>query len=143
LGGNSQLSWRITPQITWNLGANYTRGRILVGDSTTPLDHIPPFQWSSDLNYHVGKIAIWGQFYSQGKKDIRDYLLNGEDNEQYAPSGGMPAWMVVHLKCRVSFVKGFVLQGGIENVFDTQYRVFASGINAPGRNFQISLRKSF
>lgn len=143
LGGNSQISWRITPQITWNLGANYTRGRILVGDSTTPLDHIPPFQWSSDLNYHVGKIAIWGQFYSQGKKDIRDYLLNGEDNEQYAPSGGMPAWMVVHLKCRVSFVKGFVLQGGIENIFDTQYRVFASGINAPGRNFQISLRKSF
>lgn len=143
LGGNSQLSWRINPHLTWNIGANYTRGRIIVGDSTTPLDHIPPLQISSDINYHVGKIAIWGQFYYQGRKDIRDYLLNGEDNEQYAPATGMPAWMVVHLKCRVALVKGFVVQGGIENIFDTQYRVFASGINGAGRNFQISLRKSF
>ncbi|MEY4852351.1 MAG: hypothetical protein RIS99_746, partial [Bacteroidota bacterium] len=117
--------------------------RILVGDSTTPLDHIPPVQFSSDVNYHVGKIAIWGQFYYQGRKEIRDYLLNGEDNEQYAPETGMPAWMVVHFKCRVALVKGIVVQGGIENIFDTQYRVFASGINGAGRNFQISLRKSF
>ena len=32
------------------------------------------------------------------------------------------------------------LQGGVENILDTQYRVFASGIHGPGRNVFIALR---
>ncbi len=143
LGGNSQLSWKCTSRLTWNAGVNYTRGRIFSGDSTIPLDHIPPLQFSSDVNYHWGKFSCLGQLLFQGKKGIQDYLLNAEDNEQYATEIGMPAWMIFNLKCRYSLPKSIAIQAGIENIFDTQYRVFASGINGPGRNFQFSLRKTF
>ncbi len=37
---------------------------------------------------------------------------------------------------RVSYKvhKNITLQAGVDNILDTQYRVFASGINAAGRN---------
>ena len=32
------------------------------------------------------------------------------------------------------------VQAGLENIADQHYRTFASGISAPGRNLQVSLR---
>jgi hemoglobin/transferrin/lactoferrin receptor protein len=75
-----------------------------------------------------------------GKKDIKDYLLNGEDNEQYAPATGMPAWQTYNLRGAVHFGQHFTLQAGIDNLLDLQYRTFSSGINAPGRNLFLTLR---
>ena len=39
--------------------------------------------------------------------------------------------------------ENFRLNAACENLTDARYRVFASGINAPGRNFIISLRYKF
>jgi hemoglobin/transferrin/lactoferrin receptor protein len=80
--------------------------------------------------------------YNSWKK-IKDYYLNGEDNEQYATAEGMPAWFTVNLNASYKFQKNITFQFAIENVFDTQYRTFASGINAPGRNFVVALRCNF
>ncbi|HQW22944.1 MAG TPA: TonB-dependent receptor [Bacteroidia bacterium] len=35
------------------------------------------------------------------------------------------------------------LNAGIENILDTQYRTFASGINAPGRNVFVTARFNY
>jgi hemoglobin/transferrin/lactoferrin receptor protein len=142
-GGNCQLTRKPSERLTWNSGINYTKGRIFSGDTTIPLDHIPPLQFSTDVNYHWGKFALRGQVQYQGKKELKDYLLNGEDNEQYATAEGMPAWVVVNLKGRVTLPRGLSVSGGIDNLFDTQYRVFASGINGPGRNLQITIRSTW
>ena len=40
-------------------------------------------------------------------------------------------------------VDGIVAQLAVYNILDTQYRTFASGINAPGRNVQAALKYSF
>jgi hemoglobin/transferrin/lactoferrin receptor protein len=37
----------------------------------------------------------------------------------------------------------FQLTVGMDNIFDTYYRVFASGISAPGRNLHIAIRAYF
>jgi len=52
----------------------------------------------------------------------------------------MPAWFTLNLRANYKIHMYLSLQGGIDNVFDTQYRTFASGINAPGRNFIAALR---
>jgi len=39
--------------------------------------------------------------------------------------------------------KHFKIQSGVDNIFDTQYRSFASGINAPGRNIFVAIRFSY
>jgi hemoglobin/transferrin/lactoferrin receptor protein len=78
-----------------------------------------------------------------GKKDIKDYFLNGEDNEQYAPADGMPGWKTFNLKGSVSLLKNTTLFSGIENILDTQYRTFASGMNASGRNVYFGVKYKF
>jgi hemoglobin/transferrin/lactoferrin receptor protein len=78
-----------------------------------------------------------------GWKRISDYYLNGEDNEQYATAQGMPAWFTLNARASYNLHRYLQLDFGIDNILDTQYRVFASGINAPGRNFIIALRGSF
>ena len=66
--------------------------------------------------------------------------MNGEDNEQYATAEGMPAWICANLRLSYSPSKSINVTAGVDNIMDTQYRTFASGINAPGRNFFLTLR---
>jgi hemoglobin/transferrin/lactoferrin receptor protein len=66
--------------------------------------------------------------------------LGGEDNQQYATPDGMPAWYTLNLRLNYRLTDRLTIQGGIDNLLDTQYRTFASGINAPGRNFMLTLR---
>ena len=75
-----------------------------------------------------------------GWKRIADYSLGGEDNQQYATPDGMPAWHTLNLRLSYKVTNWLTVQGGIDNLLDTQYRTFSSGINAPGRNFMLTLR---
>lgn len=52
----------------------------------------------------------------------------------------LPAWFTVNLRLSYKVFKLLSLQAGVDNIFDTQYRTFASGINAPGRNFILAVR---
>jgi hemoglobin/transferrin/lactoferrin receptor protein len=106
----------------------------------TPLDHIPPFMANTSFDYQIKKMDINLSVQYNGKKKIKDYLLNGEDNEQYANPEGMPAWICANIRLSYTVSKLLKFTAGIDNILDTQYRTFASGINAPGRNFYFSLR---
>lgn len=121
---------------------NYTYGRILSTslEAEKPLDHIPPMYGRVGARWHTSRATAEGFVLFNGKKPIEDYNLDGEDNEQYAPSEGMPAWVTLNLRGSYRFGKNLTLQAGIDNVMDTQYRVFASGINAPGRNLWVTAR---
>ncbi len=122
---------------------NYTYGRIRETAGNTPLDHIPPIFGKAALEYRNHKLQGELSFLFNGKKDISDYLLNAEDNEIYATPDGMPAWNTLNLRLAWQVQKYLNIQLACENIFDTNYRVFASGVSAPGRNFRITLRTSF
>lgn len=121
---------------------NYTIGRI-TGTQNQPLDHIAPLFGKVSFNYTKSKYAFELYMLFNGKKDIKDYLLNGEDNEQYAPKNGTPAWQTYNAKASFSIFKNTVVSAGIENILDIQYRTFASGMNASGRNIYGGLKYSF
>jgi hemoglobin/transferrin/lactoferrin receptor protein len=69
-----------------------------------------------------------------GWKRIKRYNPNGEDNQQYATKDGMPAWFTMNAKISFNINEFISLQAGVENMFDTQYRTFSSGINGAGVN---------
>ena len=77
------------------------------------------------------------------KKSLRNYSPSGEDNLQYAPKNGTPSWETYNLKGSLSLSEQFTVFSGIENILDTQYRVFASGINAGGRNIYLGGKFNF
>lgn len=75
-----------------------------------------------------------------GQKKISDYNMYGEDNFKYATPIGMPAWATLNFRIEWAIGKHFTILTGIDNIFDTQYRTFSSGINAPGRNVFVTLK---
>lgn len=119
---------------------NYTYGRVKSDSGESPLDHIPPVFGKAAVQYRNNKLQGEFSFLFNGKKDISDYLLNAEDNEIYATADGMPAWNTLNLRLAYQLHKYLNVQLACENILDTNYRVFASGVSAPGRNFRITLR---
>lgn len=142
-GFSTQIKGTINSHFQYNATFNYTLGRITSEEEKSPLDHIPPYYGKFGINYSKEWITVEAYMLYNGKKPISDYLSNGEDNQKYAPEGGMPAWETYNLKTAFTILPKATLFVGVENILDTQYRVFASGINAPGRNIYGGLKYSF
>ena len=139
-GLSSNIRSQCTDNLSLNFSLNYTYGRIKTDSSDYPLDHIPPFMMRLQLSYVYEKFNADFFVNYNGWKKLKDYYLNGEDNEQYATPDGMPAWFTLNFRASYKLHKYVTLQAGVDNIFDTQYRTFASGINAPGRNLIAALR---
>jgi hemoglobin/transferrin/lactoferrin receptor protein len=142
-GFTSSYRARLLEDFRISLQASYTYGRIKTDSSDTPLDHIPPFVLRMGLEYTHGSFRSDFFVMYNGWKRLKDYNLNGEDNLQYATPDGMPAWMTLNWRVSYKAPKNITIEAGIDNLLDTQYRVFASGINGPGRNLFGVLRYSF
>jgi hemoglobin/transferrin/lactoferrin receptor protein len=143
-GFNIGIDAGIVKGLTCTSYITYTYGRIQTDSVPYPLDHIPPLYGKTSLNLQISK---WrAEFYGlyNAWKRIEDYNLeSGEDNVQYATIDGMPAWFTLNLKTAFAVSESIQLQAGIENLLDLNYRVFASGISAPGRNVFFTLRGKF
>ncbi len=142
-GVSTTIKAYVFDDLVFSANFNYTKGRILEDAGEKPLDHIAPAYGKIALRYSLKKIDLEAYMLYNGKKDIKDYLLNGEDNEQFAPASGMPAWQTYNIKTAINIMPKAILYIGAENILDTQYRTFSSGINAPGRNFYSALKYLF
>ncbi|URC13384.1 TonB-dependent siderophore receptor [Flavobacterium sp. B183] len=142
-GFSSTLKMAITKPLGIYGTVTFTKGEIMNRTGNTPLDHISPIYGKAGLKYENKIILL--DFYTlfNGKKDISDYSTNGEDNQKYAPKGGMPSWQTFNFKTSFMVDKNISLYAGIENILDLQYRVFASGINASGRNISVAAKYHF
>jgi hemoglobin/transferrin/lactoferrin receptor protein len=119
----------------------YTYGRYKDGiNGNVPLDHIPPVYGKTGINFSHNFLSVDCYALYNGWKKLADYNPYGEDNLQYASNWGMPSWMTINLNTNWSITKSFKAQVALENIFDTNYRVFASGINGAGRNLVLKLR---
>ncbi|MGX7667192.1 TonB-dependent receptor plug domain-containing protein [Flavobacterium pedocola] len=144
-GISSTLKTYVYDNLLLNASFHYTLGRSINEETGaySPLDHIPPYYGKLGLNYTLRFATFEAYMLYNGKKHSKDYSSSGEDNPQYAPQGGMPAWETYNFKTSFAIYKGLQLMAGVENILDTQYRTFASGINAPGRNFYGTLHYTF
>lgn len=144
LGYNIGLHTLLTNHVTASASFNYTKGRVLnEGGPETPLDHIPPFFGRVSIRYKSDKLNAEAFSNFNGWKTLDNYSNSGEDNLNYATPRGMPSWYTLNLRCSYELNPTFTIQAGLDNLLDLQYRVFASGINAPGRNIFGTLRIHF
>jgi hemoglobin/transferrin/lactoferrin receptor protein len=115
----------------------YVKGRDLTAN--IPLDHIPPMTVNIRFGYTQNRWSAETDVLYNAWKRIADYSPSGEDNQQYATPEGMPAWSVWNVRAAYKFTSKLRLQAGIENILDTNYRVFASGINGGARSFVVGV----
>ncbi|HEX6334120.1 MAG TPA: TonB-dependent receptor [Flavisolibacter sp.] len=118
---------------------HYTRGRVRSGGRDQPLDHIPPVHGRAAVKYTGERLDAECYLLYNGWKRIADYG-GGEDNPQYATADGMPAWYTGNITASYRLHPRLILQAAVENILDRNYRTFASGFSAPGRNFIAAVR---
>ncbi len=140
-GFNFRVNWEVTDRIEFRHTVSWIRARET--ETGIPLDHIPPLFGRTEVRYQQKRLLV--QLFAQynGWKRLESYSPSGEDNLKFATVDGTPAWYTLNLKGSFAIHKNLQVQGGIENILDRHYRVFASGISAPGRNFMLTLRSSF
>jgi hemoglobin/transferrin/lactoferrin receptor protein len=111
--------------------------------SEKPLDHIPPVFGKTSLLYRRERFNIESFLLYNGSKTLDQYNAEGEDNGQYATPEGSLAWTTYNFRGSFKLNRIITLQGAVENITDRNYRYFASGFSAAGRNFILSLRANF
>jgi hemoglobin/transferrin/lactoferrin receptor protein len=107
------------------------------------MDHIPPLYGKTSFNYQLPKFSTELSLMYNSWKRLDQMNNSGEDNPQYGTPDGYPAWTVLNWRGNYQISKGLQLQAGIENILDRNYRYFASGFSAGGRNVMIALRANW
>lgn len=145
-GFSSMIKTEISPYFLFTGNVGYTYGQI-TRPKNEPLDHISPLTGRLGISFKTLNKKFWGEFFAlfNGPKRLERYNLNGEDNINYATvlginGNGTPAWATLNLIFSYKINPHLTFQTGVDNLLDTEYRTFASGINAPGRNFYGTLR---
>lgn len=141
-GWNVAIRANLTKNLILNSSLNNTVG-VIQDDKKTPLDHIPPMFGRTGVAYKIEKLQIELFSLYNGWKHIKDYNPDGEDNQQYATADGMPSWWTLNFRSSYTLSKNLQIQAACENILDKNYRNFASGVSAAGRNFVITLRGGF
>ena len=118
------------------LRGNWT---LTYGQNTTlqePMGKLPPafglagLRWACQ-NFHAELYTRWA-----GKQN----RLSADDlDDDRIPHGGTPAWQTLNLRTVFQPFPSIKLHAAVENLLDRNYREHGSGINAPGRNFILSL----
>ena len=142
-GISGNVAADFSEHISFSSVLTYTYGRIKESPDNYPLDHIAPMFGRTSLTGHFSKFTAEVFALYNGVKKSKDYNLRGEDNQLYSAdpvNGYTPAWLTLNLRTKYDINKHAALQFAVENITDKFYRVFASGLSGPGRNFVITLR---
>lgn len=140
-GINFYIQFLISPSIKFTGSCNYTED--VFSSDRLPLAHISPMNISGFLDYTYKNFIF--SFYSHynSKKDASEFDLGGVDNLEEATINGLPSWYTLNMKIQSVVSSELRIIFGIENILDSHYKTFGSGISASGRNLILSLHSSF
>jgi len=128
----------LNSDLSFKSSLNIMKGEDISDD--VPLAHIPPVFGTTSVKYSINKISGEIFVHYNGWKDIDDFSPLGEDNEDEATQYGYPGWYTLNLRSAWQFNPKLSLHISVENIFDSFYKPFASGIAGTGRNFIFTLR---
>ncbi|MCK5465746.1 MAG: TonB-dependent receptor, partial [Bacteroidales bacterium] len=121
---------------------NYMLGRDITNE--VPLAHIPPIFGRFSAGYTYRKFNTEAYIAYSGRKYWSELSPYGEDNEDEAIADfGFPVWSTLNLRAQYRINEHFAVQLAAQNILNRFYKVFASGVGAPGRNFIFTVRASF
>ncbi|MFN8207754.1 MAG: TonB-dependent receptor [Bacteroidales bacterium] len=121
---------------------NYTFGEDL--SSGEPLGHIPPVYGRMSVGWtrEAFEAECWLAYSGWKRLEDMDQSAGSEDNLAEATEYGFPSWYTLNARLSYSPNDKLRLSLGMENLLNSFYKTFASGIAAPGRNIIVSARVS-
>ena len=140
-GGSGRVKILFTKNIHLSSSINYTKGYLT--NSKDPFAHIPPLFGKTRLLFEKENWDIELFSHYNGWKRKADFAAGTSDNPQEATVDGSPSWYTINFRASLSLNESVTLQFGLNNLLDQHYKMFASGISAPGRNLMVSGRVFF
>ncbi len=146
-GGSFESSIKLNDNLYTRASLTYTRGN--KSSKNGPMPSIPPFFGNYSINYNRSKLNTQLIWNFSNAKNPNDYSYGGEDgldetplifNDQFA---GTPAWETFSIMTSYRYNNSTLIKMGLNNIFDTHYRTFASGISQPGRSIQLGISIDF
>jgi outer membrane receptor protein involved in Fe transport len=140
-GIEAGLKLQVSNSVDLNAVINYTWGEQQVtGEYTEPGDRIPPLTGSLTVGFNPGgtyRLEGWLRFADGqdrlSERDIRDTRISPD---------GTPGWAVLGTMAYY-YIDDWQLAVGIDNLLDKHYRVHGSGLDEPGRNVSLSVRRTW
>lgn len=119
----------------------YTDGEDIVDN--LPLRHVAPLFGQTSVTLKQEKLTAQFLVRYSGGISFED-LAPSEQNKThlYTTDGALP-WTTYNLNTSYQFNEHYSIGVNIENILDTHYRPYSSGISAAGFNAIVSLRASF
>ncbi|MGC6422078.1 MAG: TonB-dependent receptor plug domain-containing protein [Flavobacteriaceae bacterium] len=149
-GSALDATWRPTP--SWSVAGNLTFTGADNHERYGPMPSISPLFGSLQTHFEKNRFLFRARLQFSHSKHPDTYSFGGEDGLEETPLihpnsedrtdqyAGTPAWNEVSLLANYNWTEQVRVKAGLENIFDTHYRTFASGISAPGRSFRLGIQ---
>ena len=140
VGASFNADWKLTKHWVAKGSINIIQGRIQSSNEeyTDPLAHIPPTYGKIQLQYLQDNWDIEARYIFNGEKPLDEYG-GSTDNPELSTVDGTYAWSTFNLYGSAHITDQIDTRLGIENILNTHYRPFASGVSGPGRNLLVSI----
>jgi hemoglobin/transferrin/lactoferrin receptor protein len=140
-GLSGSLSITFLKNLKFHSSLCYTRG--IIRKTQVPMSHIPPLFGKLNLNYNFKKFEFQILNNFNAEKINKLFGQGNTDNPLEASPMGYPSWWVINTQVGYQHRGSLNLSLGLYNLLDVHYKVFASGISAPGRSIMASAKLSF
>jgi outer membrane receptor protein involved in Fe transport len=132
----------LTDRIYASAVLNYTWGEQQIsGEPTEPADRIPPLSGRLNVTYDPGgdfRVDGWLRFAGEQER------LSARDvGDSRIDPAGTSGWAILGLRASWNYRIHWQFALGVDNVLDKRYRVHGSGLDAPGQNVSLSVRRTW
>ncbi len=138
-GAEFGFEWQLTRSVAAVAVMNYTWGEQTVAGQPEPADRIPPLSARLNITWDNGgtiQLDAWARFAGVqdrlSSRDVRDVRIDPNGTDGWGIIGARVAWQPD---------AAWTLSVGVDNLFDKRYRNHGSGLDAPGRNLSVSVRR--
>jgi outer membrane receptor protein involved in Fe transport len=123
------------------LALNYTRGDQEVAGISEPADRVPPLNGRLEIGY-----ALADHWYLKATlvgAARQDRLSSRDVSDARIDPDGTPGWTIAGVRASWASESGWETTLGVDNLLDKRYRVHGSGLDAPGRNLFLTVRRDW
>ena len=133
--------WNIPNGLVMTVSITYTEGEDSINKE--PLRHVTPVFGELGMGMTQGKLTSTFKVKFSGGIAFNDLAPSEQAKTHLYTTDGALLWYTINIYNSYKLNDYYSINFNLENILDTHYRPYASGISAPGFNAIISIRASF